>query len=79
MNNQVDLKKRKPRPKAVINQDGCSGCGVCSDFCPIDCIEMIQGELFPLINSVYRVDAEKCNGCSICSRECPWETIVMVK
>ncbi len=77
MNKKAEVKQQRSRPKAVIDEEGCSGCGVCSDFCPISCIEMIEGVQFPQINAVYRVIAEKCNGCTICSRECPWDAIVM--
>jgi formate hydrogenlyase subunit 6/NADH:ubiquinone oxidoreductase subunit I len=33
---------RRPRPKAWIDVDGCTGCEWCVDFCPVDCIDKID-------------------------------------
>lgn len=70
--------KAKPRRLAVIEEDGCSGCGVCVDFCPVsDCIVPVAApEAEPWI--VLRVVVARCIGCSLCAQFCPWETIVML-
>ena len=69
---------KKPRPKAIVDVDGCTGCEVCMDFCPVDCILKLPGEEFSIVHSICVVDEERCTGCTICARECPWETIAMV-
>ncbi len=72
-------KPRKPRPKALIDENGCTGCDACIVVCPVDCIDKIDGPEHPGINTVCRIDWERCTGCTICARDCPWETIEMVK
>jgi Pyruvate/2-oxoacid:ferredoxin oxidoreductase delta subunit len=71
-------KPRKPRPKAVIEPSGCTGCEVCIEFCPVDCIVKVLGPEYSLVDSYCVVDLDRCTGCTICARECPWETIAMV-
>ena len=71
-------KPRKPRPKAIINENGCTGCEACITVCPVDCIVKIPNPETPEINPICRVDWDRCTGCTICARDCPWETIDMV-
>lgn len=70
--------KAKARRLAVIEQDGCSGCGVCVDFCPVsECIVAVPApESAPWI--VMQVMAARCIGCALCAQFCPWESIVML-
>jgi len=70
---------KAPRSIAVIDQNGCTGCEVCIDFCPVDCIEIAPGlDHYGLFN-VVEVDTERCIGCTLCAKNCPWETIYMTK
>ncbi len=72
-------KKKLPKELAWVEQDGCTGCGVCIDFCPVeDCIIPIPGQEFDTVNPLVVVVKDLCIGCKICVRECPWETIEMV-
>jgi Pyruvate/2-oxoacid:ferredoxin oxidoreductase delta subunit len=71
-------KPRKPRPKAIINENGCTGCEACITVCPVDCIVKIPNPQSPELNPICRVDWDRCTGCTICARDCPWETIDMV-
>jgi ferredoxin len=71
-------KPRKPRPKAIINENGCTGCEACITVCPVDCIVKIPNPTLPELNPICRVDWDRCTGCTICARDCPWETIDMV-
>ena len=78
-------KKKKLMPLAYINEEGCTGCGVCIEFCPVDCIYYKPGPEYlvgdsdnPTVNSVVIVDEDVCIGCKLCEKYCPWETIEMV-
>ncbi|MFQ6115492.1 MAG: indolepyruvate ferredoxin oxidoreductase subunit alpha [bacterium] len=71
--------KRRPKQLAVINQGGCTGCMVCVDFCPVDCIEVVPGPDpdNPTVHKLVEVDLPRCIGCTLCAQYCPWETIEM--
>lgn len=71
-------KIKKPKPKAFINEEDCSGCEVCMSVCPVDCIIIIEGPEFSEISAVCRIIEGQCTGCTICARDCPWEAITMV-
>jgi electron transport complex protein RnfB len=74
----VARKPRKPRPKALIDENGCTGCEACIVVCPVDCIVKLPGPAHAGLDAVCRVDWDRCTGCTICARDCPWETIEMV-
>jgi len=61
---------RAERP--VSNHDLCIKCGICSLFCPEDCIR--QNE-----EGYFEADLYYCKGCGICARECPTGAITMVE
>ena len=71
---------RRPKQLAVINQGGCTGCMVCVDFCPVDCIELVPGNdpTNPSVHKLVEVDLPRCIGCTLCAKYCPWETIEML-
>lgn len=51
-----------------IDKQRCTGCGLCAEKCPKDCILMVEdreGFRFPKINS------SKCVECGLCMRLCP--------
>ena len=68
---------RPPKQTAVIEQIGCTGCEACISFCPVDCIEIVPGPVFPDLHKLVEIDLERCIGCQLCARYCPWETIDM--
>lgn len=70
--------KGKPKFLAVIDEEICSGCDICIEFCPVDCIREVDGPDFARVNAVCRVIPEECIGCKICARECPWDAIEMI-
>ena len=55
--------------EAVIEPDGCIGCGICMDSCHFDAI-------FP-VESVFKVDPIRCEGCGLCAHVCPKKVITM--
>lgn len=76
----ADLRtRRRPKQLAVINQGGCTGCMVCIDFCPVDCIELVPGADpdNPTVHKLVEVDLTRCIGCTLCAQYCPWVTIEM--
>ena len=60
---------RAERP--VFNHDRCIKCGICSLFCPEDCIGQDE-------EGYFEADLYYCKGCGICARECWTEAITMV-
>ena len=77
-------KKKKAKLIAVVHEEGCTGCEVCIEFCPVDCIYKVPGPEHPeehgyvSVNGVVVVDEEVCIGCKLCAKYCPWEVIDMV-
>ena len=70
--------KKRPKELAVINQAGCTGCEVCIEFCPVDCILTVPGPDFDQHKKLVEIDLDVCIGCKLCVKYCPWETIDMV-
>ena len=70
MTNQSGVPNRKPRPKAVVNQRDCVGCGCCLKVCPMNAIRIFRG-IFA------KVDESRCVGCGKCVRECPASVIAL--
>lgn len=70
--------KKRPRELAVINQAGCTGCEVCIEFCPVDCILTVPGPEYDLYKKLVEIDLDICIGCKLCVKYCPWETIEMI-
>jgi ferredoxin len=54
-------------PQIVINQDLCSGCGVCLVVCPYDAISMVKSE----DGRVASIDSLSCKRCGLCVSTCP--------
>jgi ferredoxin len=50
-----------------VNQDICTGCGICIDNCPTGAIE--------LVNDIAFIDEKKCSNCRQCENDCPVEAI----
>lgn len=71
-------RKRWPKQLAVVDQAGCTGCEVCLEFCPVDCIDIVPGLNDPDVGKVVEIDLAECVGCTLCAVYCPWETIDML-
>ncbi len=55
---------------AIIDSEKCTGCGACTDVCPLDAIELSD-------DGVAVVDGDTCGDCGACVDECPCEAISM--
>ncbi|MBW2432469.1 MAG: 4Fe-4S binding protein [Deltaproteobacteria bacterium] len=53
---------------SVIDEESCSGCGICVEWCPTDAIALNTEGLAQRNESA-------CLGCGVCSRFCPEEAI----
>lgn len=63
-------KASRPRRIAVVSS-ACTGCEVCVDFCPVDCIDdappaEYAGASIPPI----QIQVEECIGCQVCAKVC---------
>lgn len=54
-------------PQIAVNQEVCSGCGVCVAVCPYDAIHLMKLDS----GLVASVDSFKCKRCGLCSSACP--------
>jgi len=57
---------------AVVNQEECTGCGVCIEVCPVQAISLD-------LKRKAQIDSEKCIECGSCVRECPNQAIELVQ
>ncbi len=71
-------RKKKPKELAVINQEACTGCEVCLEFCPVDCMYVVAGPDYDVHKKLVEIDLDVCIGCKLCVKYCPWETIEMI-
>jgi Pyruvate/2-oxoacid:ferredoxin oxidoreductase delta subunit len=53
---------------SVIDQQACSGCGTCVEWCPTDAISLNA-------EGLAERDENACLGCGVCSRFCPEQAI----
>ncbi len=59
----------QPRLLAVITES-CTGCEVCLDFCPVDCIERSSPTPSPQLRPLVQIREEDCIGCRLCAKIC---------
>ncbi len=86
---KTNLRKRKPKSLAVINESctGCSGSPACVEYCPVEaCMFWIPDEDTPPFGRI-EVDKSLCIGCARCTSRgpeglflegCPWNAIDMI-
>jgi len=60
--------------RAVVNADGCVGCGRCRELCRFGAISQ-DGPGNAATQHTYRVDPIACEGCGVCAEFCPVHVI----
>ncbi len=56
---------------ARVDQDLCTGCGVCEGRCQMDAIE--------IIDDISNINLDRCIGCGVCVPTCPEDAIELVE
>jgi len=56
--------------KPIIDEDVCTGCEICVDECPNDCLELVDD-----VATLVRPD--DCDECGTCVESCPSEAITL--
>ena len=66
--------------QARINQETCSGCGLCVKRCPMEAIGLEASEKADNKLGKWAVlNADVCIGCGVCAYKCPTESIILEK
>ena len=58
--------------KASIQEDRCTGCGICQEACRFGAVSALAGAGG---SDRFRIDPLGCEGCGLCARLCPAEAI----
>jgi heterodisulfide reductase subunit A len=58
-------------PVAGIDEDTCSGCGVCVDVCPYGARALVEKDVKGTMKKVIKVNEVLCECCGACSSACP--------
>lgn len=78
----IGSKKRTPKIVAEVDEANCTGCKVCVQFCPVDCIEPVLADKYSdVIIPPVHVRYNECIGCNACAKACAqltWDAIRMV-
>jgi ferredoxin len=76
--NVIDIEVRKNtsddtrsgRTVAIVDEEECVSCGICTSVCPEGAITM---------NDIAVIDSLKCTGCGLCADECPSKAISLAE
>ncbi len=52
----------------TINEERCTGCGLCVEYCPTAAVELVEGK--PVI-----ARPQDCSYCGLCEETCPVHAI----
>ena len=63
----------------TFSQEGCTGCGMCSEVCPNDAIQLgpIGAIAKGIVDAPYLAVTEDCKACGICTRVCMFDALVV--
>ncbi len=65
----------RSRYEARVDQELCTGCQDCTDWCPFDAVQMVKVEGSKKHKA--SVDREKCMGCGVCVLKCEPDALTM--
>jgi len=66
----------RKRAAARVISELCTGCRICVQTCPTNCITIVESELN--FTGIAEVDQVRCTGCNICAIDCPWDGVDMI-
>lgn len=69
----VVMELRDEIPEIEVNEDLCSGCGVCVTVCPYDASKLEEVEEGEEKGKKAVIDLNKCKRCGVCISACPSE------
>ena len=73
-------KVAKPKNKALVNEDSCTGCEYCVNWCPVpDCLWMEDRPGAEHEPPIVKINVETCIGCKMCEQNCPYDAIHVFK
>ena len=67
----VDAGYCSPLTPVSVDEDLCSGCGICSMVCPYQAPSLFEKEVNGELDRFAQVDSNKCMGCGTCVGACP--------
>lgn len=67
----IDAGYSSPLDTVSVNEDLCSGCGVCVMVCPYEAPSLFEKEVDGQMDRLSQVDVNKCMGCGTCVAACP--------
>mgnify|MGYP005845324361 CR=1 FL=1 len=59
-------RRKAKRPRIVVNERWCKGCGICIAMCPV---QVFDAE--PVTGKARLAQPERCTGCGNCELYCP--------
>ncbi|HUV52703.1 MAG TPA: 4Fe-4S binding protein, partial [Dehalococcoidia bacterium] len=71
----VSICMAKSRYEARVDEELCTGCDICIDWCPFSAIKMVNSN--GLKEQKASIDIEKCMGCGVCVLKCDFEALSM--
>lgn len=68
----------KARGKVEFNQDGCKGCGLCANACPVGIIALDEEKINAKgYHPAAIKEMDKCIACTNCATMCP-DTVITI-